>query len=149
MHKHYYTSSTTQELFGYRPCAPWIFFSFFFSLLLSQICNQPCFVLHSYFSCPSVSQGPHFIFCEGFYALLPQNLLKNKVCTYLIQSSWQYGFASLLFITLVPLTPFTTQWLATHIFPCFSWPTSRQWHWSPHNRDINNPWFLVLTSGKM
>ena len=25
------------------------------------------------------------------------------------------------------------------IFPSFLWPTFWQWHWSPHNRDINNP----------
>ena len=66
---------------------------------------------------PQHITGPSFsFFCACFYALLLANCFRIKSSTHLIQFPWQYGFATLQIITLVPLTPFATCWLATPFF---------------------------------
>ena len=60
-----------------------------------------CCVSYFLLFCPSTSQGPHFkFFCAKFF-LLP-NCFRIKSSTHLIQFPWQYEFATLKIITLVP-----------------------------------------------
>ena len=103
-------------------------------------------ILHS-----STPQCPHLkTLCASLamcHALLLQNCLRIRS---VLTSSSSHVVVNLLAPHYHPSTFDTIHNMLNgyNIFPSFPWPTFQQWHWSPHNMDINNPWFMVLKSEK-
>ena len=101
------------------------------------------------FLTPSHHRTLIFLFAN-FHTLFTQNnCLWNQVSTYLIQFPWQYGFDTLHFITLAPLTPFSTCRLATPLFPVSCHLLSSNDIGFLHNRAFINFRFMVLILQKM
>ena len=97
----------------------------------------------------STSQCPHLqFFCASFYTLLLPNCFRIKS---VLTSSSSHVVVNLLAPNYNPSTFDTIHNMLNgyNIFPSFPWHNFQQWHWSPHNTDINNPQFMVLDSRKM
>ena len=90
---------------------------FFISFLLLPIL---LITLFYFFLTPSHYRTSLFPSLPVFVIYFSQNnCLRNQISTYLIQFPWQYGFDTLKFIILAPLTPFATHRLAMPLFPVF------------------------------
>ena len=83
-------------------------------------------------------------FSAQSFFLLP-NCFKIKSSTHLIQFPWHYEFATLQIITLAPLTPFATCWLATPFFQvsCNPLSGSDTGHHAVWILIILDSWFLI------